>query len=39
MRPEKKAKVHAKFMRNARDKSHIMRGHEVAILLKHCTQT
>lgn len=31
----KKANVHATFTRNARHKSHIMRGHEIALLLKH----
>lgn len=31
----KKTVVHATFTRHARHKSHIMRGHEIAILLKH----
>lgn len=31
----KKAKVPATFSRNAQHESHIMRGHEIAILLKH----
>ncbi len=32
---EKKAKVNATFTRHARRQNHIMRGHEIAMLLKH----